>query len=145
MYDIIHEIISAWIYLWYHKWYHIFYDIIYDIICFILISYSISYMISYKNLWYHVWYHIYPFLALLWYCQKDMISYMISYFNYDIIYDIISFLQYHSHLPVSCAIIMPYQIRYHIHIIQNLPWYQYLMISHMKSEHIIHEMALWYQ
>ena len=117
------------------------YDIIYDIIyfmisymisyVFILISYSISYMISYKNLWYHVWYHIYPFLALLWYCQKDMISYMISYCNYDIIYDIISFFQYHSHLPVSCAIIMPYQIRYHIHITQNLLWYQNYMILSM--------------
>ena len=131
------------------------YDIINDIIyfmisymisyVFILISYSISYMISYKNLWYHVWYHIYPFLALLWYCQKDMISYMISYCNYDIIYDIITFFQYHSHLPVSCAMFSWYCLRYHIHFIENLLWYQYLMISHMISEHIIHEMALWYQ
>ena len=55
------------------------------------------------------------------------------------------FWQYHIDFCLSCAIIMPYHIRYHIHFIEYLLWYQYIMISHMISEHIIHEMALWYQ
>ncbi len=46
-------------------------------------------MISYKNLWYHTWYHCLGFLALLWYWKKIMISYMISCFFHDIMYDII--------------------------------------------------------
>ncbi len=131
------------------------YDTIYDIMYFmiscmisyvlILISYTISYTISYKNLWYHVLYHIYPFLVLLWYCQKDMISYMISYCNYDIIYDIIFFYNIIVIYPFLALFFLWYCLRYHIHITRNLPWYQYLMICHMKSEHISHDMALWYQ
>ena len=61
----------------------------------------------------------------------NMISYMISYCNYDIIYDIISFFQYHSHLPVSCAIFSWCCLRYHIHFIENLLWYQNYMILSM--------------
>jgi hypothetical protein len=75
-----------------------------------------------KKVWYRLWYH--TFLT---------ISYMISQFCWF--------------FCLSCAIFMRYCQRCHIHIIQNLLWYQYLMICHMKSlaEHIIHDMALWYQ
>ncbi len=69
---------------------------------------------------------------------------MISYCIYDIMYDIISFWPYHSHLPVSCAIFLWYCLRYHIHIIRNLLWYQNVMIWLMTSEHIRYDKALWY-
>jgi hypothetical protein len=87
--------------VWYHIWYHKLYDIIHDIIVFKLISYMISSVISLKKQWYHIWYHSSAFLALLWYCQNHMISYMISYFFYDIIpfltisYRFLPFLRYH--------------------------------------------------
>ena len=57
------------------------YDIIHDII---------------EKPWYHIWYHSLPIPCAIWYCQKSMISYMISYmilkisyFQYDIILNII--------------------------------------------------------
>ncbi len=59
---------------------------------------------------------------------------MISSFNYDIIYDIISFFQYQSHLPVSCAIFMTYQTRYHIHFIRESAL---ISVSYDKSHEII--------
>jgi hypothetical protein len=45
-----------------------------------------------------------------------------------ILYDII---QYHIDFSLSCAIFMPYHIRYHTHIIRNLLWYQNYMILNM--------------
>ncbi len=44
-----------------------------------MISYMILFMISYKKLWYHAQHQNLTFLVLLWYCQKGMMSYMISY------------------------------------------------------------------
>ena len=63
--------------------------------------------------------------------RYSMISYMISYCHYDIICDIIPFFQYHSHLPIPCAIFSWYCLRYHTHIIRNLLWYQNYMILSM--------------
>ncbi len=84
-------------------------------------------MISYKNVWYHVWYHSSAFLALLWYCEKCMISCMISYFF------MMSYMISQSHwfFRLSCAIFLWYCLRYHIHIIQNVLWYQNYMILNM--------------
>ena len=68
---------------------------------------------------------------------------MISYCDYDIIYDIILFFQYHSHLPIPCAIFSWYCLRYHIHIIWNLLWYHYLLISFMILA-VIWPHIIWY-
>ena len=56
-----------------------------------------------------------------------------------------SFWQYHIHFSLSCAIFSWYCLWYHIHIIQYLLWYQYIMILRMTSEHISHDKVLWYQ
>jgi hypothetical protein len=80
----------------------------------------ISYLISYTKLWYHAWYHSLAFLALLWYWKFTMISYMISCFFYDIIYDII-----------KTRNIQPF-LRYKTYDIAMIS-YQYHIISYMIS------------
>ncbi len=124
------------------KWMRFIYDVMHGIMnimvsyrisymmsyVFMLISYKISFIISNKILYCHVWYHNDPFLGYsdivkkLWYNVVIMISCMIS-----------SFWQYHSHLPVSCAIFydfaydiicISYKICYDIRILWYDSWHQ---------------------
>ncbi len=79
-----------------------------------MISCMISCTMSYKKLWPHKWYHTYPFLALLWYCQKGMISYMISLLFIYIKYDIMFFSVITHILRYFFMILLTISCTYHI-------------------------------